>query len=190
MQAPQLAPQKENKSKLARLSAFLGDVRAEAGAMMHAVSVTSWLTDVEPDAGTPGGAGDSPDRRVREREKRDPRLLCVLCPVGETSREVQATWLFFNVSSERSLEKVETRQALSCWREGRGAVCSCFSTQRGDVISLRDKRTSRGGVFGGSVKGTEERRHPERTDSQLLHFGSIIVPELHEQESGRATFRV
>eukprot|EP00752_Nemacystus_decipiens_P001367 g1356.t1 len=58
VQAPQLAPSKESKSKLARLSAFLGDVRAEAGAMMHAVSVTSWLTDAEPD-----GGGDSPDRR-------------------------------------------------------------------------------------------------------------------------------
>eukprot|EP00903_Cladosiphon_okamuranus_P012628 g11814.t1 len=63
VQAPQLAPQKESKSKLARLSALLGDARAEAGAMMHAVSVTSWLTEAEPEAGTPVGGGDSPDRR-------------------------------------------------------------------------------------------------------------------------------
>ena len=84
MQAPQLAPQKENKSKLARLSAFLGDVRTEAGAMMHAVSVTSWLTDVEPDAGTPGGAGDSPDRRVRE--KRPQAFVCAVPCRGDGQR--------------------------------------------------------------------------------------------------------
>lgn len=44
----------------ARLSALLaGDVRADSGgAVMHAVSVTSWLTEAEPDARTPTDVDD------------------------------------------------------------------------------------------------------------------------------------
>lgn len=56
VQAPKLQPPKERKLQ-ARLSAFLGDARLDAGAVMHAVSVTSWLTDAEPEARTPR-AGD------------------------------------------------------------------------------------------------------------------------------------
>lgn len=64
VQAPKLPQQKERKLLQARLSAFLGDGRAEAVTVMHAVSVTSWLTDAEPEARTPTG-GDS--RGVREK---------------------------------------------------------------------------------------------------------------------------
>lgn len=47
----------------ARLSALLaGDGRADSGgAVMHAVSVTSWLTEAEPDTRTPTGAGGHGD---------------------------------------------------------------------------------------------------------------------------------
>ncbi|CAM9215574.1 unnamed protein product [Scytosiphon promiscuus] len=63
VQAPKLPAQKE--SKLARLSAFLADGKAGAGVMMHAVSVTSWLTEAEPEAQTPGGYGGS-EFKVRQ----------------------------------------------------------------------------------------------------------------------------
>ena len=54
MQRPTLPPQRERKLQ-ARLSAFLGG--PDAGAVMHAVSVTCWMTDAEadPDARTPTG---------------------------------------------------------------------------------------------------------------------------------------
>lgn len=55
IQPPKLPQQRERRLLQARLSALLGDVRADARATMHAVSVTSWLTEAEPDARTPTG---------------------------------------------------------------------------------------------------------------------------------------
>lgn len=63
-------PQAPKERKLqARLSAFLGEIKPETGNDMHAVSVTSWLTDAEPEAQSPtsgGGGIDSPWTKVRE----------------------------------------------------------------------------------------------------------------------------
>lgn len=64
-----LPPPKESKLQ-ARLSAFLGDGRPEAGAVMHAVSVTSWLTDAEPEAQIPTAGDDSPVMQVQRTNAR------------------------------------------------------------------------------------------------------------------------
>ncbi|CAM9472554.1 unnamed protein product, partial [Sphacelaria rigidula] len=64
VQAPPPAVQQKERNKMqARLSALLaGDGRADSGgAVMHAVSVTSWLTEAEPDTRTPTGAGGHGD---------------------------------------------------------------------------------------------------------------------------------
>lgn len=43
----------------------MGEGRSGADVMMHAVSVTSWLTEAEPETHTPRDFGGSPDTNVR-----------------------------------------------------------------------------------------------------------------------------
>lgn len=89
MQAPKLPAQKE--SKLARLSAFLADGKAGAGVMMHAVSVTSWLTEAEPEAQTPGGYG-GPDFKVSLRKKNVTEKESRVCADGGKGKRRPARW--------------------------------------------------------------------------------------------------
>lgn len=55
IQAPKLPQQRERKLQ-DRLSALLRDARPESGTTIHAVSVTSWLTEAESEARTPRDA--------------------------------------------------------------------------------------------------------------------------------------